>query len=92
MEGRIGCAPANGCHAARVSGWCNVAHDPRERVTIDLRGLDTAVQLRAAAERTSVAALARRAIAVMLDARRRKPNCFQPSRPTRRVCRPTGCK
>ena len=45
-----------------------MAHDPRERVTIDLRGLGAAVQLRAAAERTTVAALARRAIAVMLDA------------------------
>ena len=68
MEGRIGCAPANSCHAARVRGWCNVAHDPRERVTIDLRGLGAAVQLRTATERTTVAALARRAIAVMLDA------------------------
>ena len=45
-----------------------MAHDPRERVTIELRGLGAAVQLRAAAERTTVAALARRAIAVMLDA------------------------
>ena len=45
-----------------------MARDPRERVTIDLRGLGAAVQLRAAAERTTVAALARRAIAVMLDA------------------------
>ena len=45
-----------------------MAQDPRERVTIDLRGLGAAVQLRAAAERTTVAALARRAIAVMLDA------------------------
>ena len=45
-----------------------MAHDPRERVTIDLRGLGAAVLLRAAAERTTVAALARRAIAVMLDA------------------------
>ena len=45
-----------------------MAHDPRERVTIDLRGLGAAVQSRAAAERTTVAALARRAIAAMLDA------------------------
>lgn len=45
-----------------------MTHGPRERVTIDLRGLGAAVQLRAAAERTTVAALARRAIAVMLDA------------------------
>ena len=45
-----------------------MAHDPRERVTIDLRGLVAAVHLRAAAERTTVAAFARRAIAVMLDA------------------------
>ena len=44
-----------------------MAHDPRERVTIDLRGLGAEVQLRAAAERTTVAALARRAIAAMLD-------------------------
>ena len=68
MEGRIGCVPANGCHAARVRDWGNVAHDPRERVTIDLRGLGAAVQSRAAAERTTVAALARRAITAMLDA------------------------
>ena len=68
MEGRIGCAPANGCHAVRVRGCCAVAHDPRERVTIDLRGLGAAVQLCAAAERITVAALARRAIAAMLDA------------------------
>ena len=68
MECRIGCAPANGCLAARTRSWCVVARDPRERVTIDLRGLGAAVQLRAAAERTTVAALARRAIAVMLDA------------------------
>lgn len=74
MEGRIGGAPANGCHTVRVRGWCTVAHDPRERVTIDLRGLGTAVQLRAAAERTTVAALARRAIAVMLDAPTRRPS------------------
>ena len=45
-----------------------MAHDPRERVTIDLRGLGAAVQLRAAVERTTVAALARRVIAAMLDA------------------------
>ena len=45
-----------------------MAHDPRERVTIDLRGLGAAVQLRAAAERTAVAAIARRAISAMLDA------------------------
>jgi hypothetical protein len=46
-----------------------VAHDPRERVTaVDLRGLGAAVQLRAAAECTTVAALARRAITAMLDA------------------------
>ena len=45
-----------------------MAHDPRERVTIDLRGLGAAVQSRAAAERTTVAALARRAIVAMLDA------------------------
>ena len=45
-----------------------MAHDPRERVTIDLRGLGAAVQSRAAAEQKTVAALARRAIAVMLDA------------------------
>ena len=44
-----------------------MAHDPRERVTIDLRGLAAAVHLRAAVERTTVAAFARRAIAVMLD-------------------------
>ena len=68
MECRIGCSPANGCLAARTSSWSIVAHDPRECVTIDLRGLGAAVQLRAAAERTTVAALARRAIAVMLDA------------------------
>ena len=68
MEGRIGCAPANGCHVARVRGWCNVANDPRERVTIDLRGLSAAVQSRAAAERTTIAALARRAITATLDA------------------------
>ena len=40
----------------------------RERVTIDLRGLGAAVHLRAAAERTTVAALARRAITAILDA------------------------
>lgn len=68
MDGRIGCAPANGCLAARTRRWGTVAHDPRERVTIDLRGLGAAVQLRAAIERTTVASLARRAIAVMLDA------------------------
>ena len=68
MECRIGCAPANGCLTARTRRWVTVAHDPRERVTIDLRGLGAAVQLRAAAERTTVAALARRAIAAMLDA------------------------
>lgn len=45
-----------------------MAHGPRERVMIDLRGLGAAVQLRAAAERTTVAALARRAITAMLDA------------------------
>lgn len=45
-----------------------MAHNPRERVTIDLRGLGAAVQLRAAAERTTAAALARRAITAMLDA------------------------
>ena len=45
-----------------------MARDPLERVTIDLRGLGAAVQLRAAAERTTVAALARRAIAAMLHA------------------------
>ena len=45
-----------------------MAHDPRERVTIVLRGLGDAVQSRAAAERITVAAIARRAIAVMLDA------------------------
>ena len=45
-----------------------MARDPRERVTINLRGLGAAVQLRAAVERTTVAARARRAIAVMLDA------------------------
>ena len=68
MECRIGCAPANGCLAARIRRWGTVAHDPRERVTIDLRGLGAAVQLRAAAERTAVAAIARRAISAMLDA------------------------
>ena len=45
-----------------------MTNDPRERVTIDLRGLSAAVQSRAAAKRTSVAALARRAITAMLDA------------------------
>ena len=45
-----------------------MARDPRERVTIDLRGLGAAVQSRATAERTTVAALARRAITAMLDA------------------------
>ena len=45
-----------------------MAHGPRERVTIVLRGLGAAVHLRAAAERTTVATLARRAITAMLDA------------------------
>ena len=53
-----------------------MAQDPRERVTIDLRGLAAAMQLRAAAERTTVAALARRAIAVMLDAPAPKAELF----------------
>ena len=44
-----------------------MAHDPRECLTIDLRGLGAAVQSRAAAEHTTVAALARRAITAMLD-------------------------
>lgn len=67
MEGRIGCAPAIGCHAARLKGRCTVTCDVRERVTIDLRGLGAAMQARAMAERSTVAALARRAIVTLLD-------------------------
>jgi hypothetical protein len=44
-----------------------VTRDLRERVTIDLRGLGAALQARATAERSTVAALARRAIVAMLD-------------------------
>lgn len=66
MEGRIGCAPANGCHAARLKGRCTVTCDVRDRVTIDLRGLGAALQARATAERSTVAALARRAIVNLL--------------------------
>jgi hypothetical protein len=67
MEGRIGCAPANGCHAARLKGRVPVTCDVRERVTIDLRGLGAALQARATAEHSTVAALARRAIVATLD-------------------------
>ena len=64
MEGRIGCAPGNGCQAAWIAR-VTVSVDTRDRVTVDLRGLAPAVKAHASARNMTLAAFAR---AAMVDA------------------------
>ena len=68
MDGRIGCPPVNGCHAAS-GAQCDMASPSRDRVTIDLRGIGDAVRAAAACRGMGVAQLVRRALVMSLDLR-----------------------
>ena len=68
MDGRIGCTPVNGCHAASGARF-DVASPSRDRVTIDLRGIGDAVRAAAACRGMGVAQLVRRAVVMSLDLR-----------------------
>ena len=68
MDGRIGCPPVNGCHAASDARF-DVAGPSRDRVTIDLRGIGDAVRAAAACRGMGVAQLVRRALVMSLDLR-----------------------
>ncbi len=66
MDGRIGCPPVNGCHAASGARF-GVAGPSRDRVTIDLRGIGDAVRAAAACRGMGVAQLVRRAVVMSFD-------------------------
>lgn len=67
MEGRIGGAPPNGCHATR-SGTFVMALQSRSRVTIDLCGISDAARAAAQARGTSLSVFARQALIAALPA------------------------